>query len=60
MIDKNKKALERVVLVGVITNTQNEEQVDEFLKELAFLTLTAGGEAIKQFTQKLDKPNPKT
>jgi len=60
MIDKNKKALERVVLVGVITNIQNEDQVDDFLKELAFLTLTAGGETIKQFTQKLDQPNPKT
>ncbi len=60
MIDKIKKNLERVVLVGVITNSQNEEQVDEFLKELAFLTLTAGGEAVKQFTQKLEQPNPKT
>jgi len=60
MIDKNKKALERVVLVGVITKSQNEEQVDEFLKELAFLTLTAGGETIEQFTQKLEFPNPKT
>jgi len=60
MIIKNKKDLERVVLVGVITNSQNEEQVAEFLKELAFLTFTAGGEAIKQFTQKLDQPNPKT
>ena len=60
MIDKNKKALERVVLVGVVTKTQNEEKVDEFLKELAFLTLTAGGETVKQFTQKLEFPNPKT
>lgn len=60
MIDKNKKALERVVLVGVITKSQNEEQVEEFLKELAFLTLTAGGETIEQFTQKLEFPNPKT
>jgi len=60
MIDKSKKALERVILVGVITKSQNEEQVAEFLKELAFLTLTAGGEALKQFTQKLEYPNPKT
>jgi GTP-binding protein HflX len=60
MIIKNKKDLERVVLVGVITNSQNEEQLAEFLKELAFLTFTAGGEAIKQFTQKLEQPNTKT
>lgn len=60
MVDKNKKALEKVILVGVITNSQNEEQVADFLKELSFLTLTAGGEAVKQFTQKLEHPNPKT
>jgi len=60
MIDKSKKALERVVLVGVISKYQNEEQVKDFLKELAFLTLTAGGESVKQFTQKLEQPHPKT
>jgi GTPase len=60
MIDRNTKALERVVLVGVISKYQNEEQVKDFLKELAFLTLTAGGESVKQFTQKLEQPHPKT
>jgi len=60
MIDKQVKAIEKAVLVGVITQNQNEEQSEEFLNELAFLTLTAGGEAVKRFTQKLDLPNPKT
>jgi len=60
MIDKQIKAIEKAVLVGVITQNQNEEQSEEFLNELAFLTLTAGGEAVKRFTQKLDLPNPKT
>lgn len=60
MIDKQVKAIEKAVLVGVITQHQNEEQAEEFLNELAFLTLTAGGEAVKRFTQKLELPNPKT
>ena len=60
MIDKQVKAIEQAVLVGVITQNQNEEQAQEFLNELAFLTLTAGGEAVKRFTQKLEMPHPKT
>lgn len=60
MIEKHQNTLERVVLVGVITKNQTEKQLEEFLNELAFLTLTAGGEAVKRFTQKLEFPNPKT
>ena len=33
---------------------------EEYLDELEFLTLTAGGVAVKRFTQKLEKPHPKT
>lgn len=51
---------ERVVLVGVITQTQTEQKVTEYLDELEFLALTAGAETLKRFTQKLEKPNPKT
>ncbi|WP_108821024.1 GTPase HflX [Dysgonomonas sp. Marseille-P4361] len=53
---KNKEA----VLVGLITQEQNEEQVKEYLDELAFLAETAGIAPGKKFTQKLDKPNPVT
>lgn len=53
---KNKEA----VLVGLITQDQNEEQVKEYLDELAFLAETAGIVPGKNFTQKLDKPNPVT
>lgn len=60
MIDKKKVTSEKVVLIGVITQHQNEEQSNEYLDELEFLTLTAGGKAVKRFTQKLEKPNPKT
>jgi len=55
----NKKP-EKTVLVGLITPTQNKEKVTEYLDELEFLTQTAGGEVIKRFTQKIDRPHPKT
>lgn len=53
---KNKKA----VLVGLITQDQNEEQVREYLDELAFLAETAGAEPVKSFTQKMDHPHSVT
>jgi GTP-binding protein HflX len=50
----------RTVLVGLITQEQTEEQVKEYLDELAFLAETAGLEPVQRFTQRLDKPNPVT
>ena len=47
-------------MVGIITQTQSEEKLKEYLDELEFLTFTAGGEVIKRFSQKLERPNPKT
>ena len=60
MIEKKDTALEKAVLIGVITREQNEERSKEYLDELEFLTFTAGGKVIKRFTQKMDMPNPKT
>ena len=51
---------ENAVLVGVINQQQNEQQVLEYLAELAFLTETAGAVPIKQFTQKMNLPNSRT
>ena len=51
---------ERAVLVGLITQTQNEQKTQEYLDELAFLAETAGAEVVKTFTQKLDSPNSVT
>ncbi|MBN1951338.1 MAG: GTPase HflX [Bacteroidales bacterium] len=51
---------ERAALVGVISHEQSEEQVLEYLEELAFLTETAGAEPVGIFTQKVTTPNPKT
>lgn len=60
MIEKKDIALEKAVLIGVITQDQDEEKATEYLDELEFLTFTAGGEVIKRYTQKMAMPNPKT
>jgi len=60
MLEKKDITLERCVLIGVITQDQNETQSTEYLDELEFLTYTAGGEVVKRFTQKMEMPNPKT
>ena len=60
MIERRKTELERVIVVGVITQEQNEEKSNEYLDELEFLALTAGGKVIKRFLQKMNKPDPKT
>jgi GTP-binding protein HflX len=59
MIDTAPK-IETAILVGVINKDQNENQVTEYLDELAFLTDTAGANVKKKFTQKLEYPNPRT
>ena len=58
IISENKN--EQAVLVGIITQEQKEEQVKEYLDELAFLANTAGIEPVKNFIQKLDYANPVT
>ena len=51
---------ENAVLVGLITPEQNEETVNEYLDELAFLAETAGLVPDKRFVQRLDMPNSVT
>jgi len=51
---------EKAVLVGLITQHQNEERSREYLDELAFLADTAGATPDKLFFQRIDYPNPKT
>ena len=48
------------VLVGVIIKDQSETQVREYLEELAFLADTAGANAVKVFTQRLQHPDSKS
>jgi GTP-binding protein HflX len=60
MLEKEVINFERTVIVGIVTQNQSEEKLNEYLDELEFLTFTAGGEVIKRFSQKLERPNPKT
>lgn len=62
MIDQiiNEEITERAILVGLITEQQNETKAREYLDELAFLADTAGAETVKTFLQKLPYPNPRT
>lgn len=48
------------VLVGLITETQNKEQLGDYLSELSFLAETAGLIPMKQFSQNLICANSKT
>lgn len=61
--DKTKgirKEIEYAIIVGVISKTQTEEQVNEHLEELEFLALTAGAVVKKKVTQKLQHADIRT
>lgn len=62
MLDKRNKIQkeERAVLVAVVQKDQTEQQVQEYLDELAFLAETAGAVTIKKFIQKLAHPDSRT
>lgn len=62
MIEKKQviQREEKAVLVGLIQKDQTNEQVAEYLDELAFLSETAGAIAIKRFTQKMAHPDSRT
>jgi GTPase len=51
---------EKAVLVAVMQQDQTEQQVTEYLEELAFLAETAGAMTQKKFVQKLAHPDSKT
>ena len=52
--------MENTVLVGIVTKDQGVEKSKDYLDELDFLTITAGGIVVKRFVQKMSMPNPKT
>ena len=60
MLEKENITFEKTVIVGIVTQNQSEEKLKEYLDELEFLTFTAGGEIVKRFFQKMERPNPKT
>ena len=48
---------ETAVLVGLITQQQDEAKTKEYLDELEFLADTAGAVTVKRFTQKVQGPS---
>lgn len=54
---ENSPVIESAVLVGLITQNQDETQAKEYLEELEFLADTAGAVVKKHFLQRLDQPN---
>jgi GTP-binding protein HflX len=60
MLEKETINFEKTAIVGIVTQNQSEEKLKEYLDELEFLTYTAGGEVVKRFSQKMERPNPKT
>lgn len=55
-----KETTEYAVLIGLVTKTETEEQVQEYLDELEFLALTAGAVCAKRYIQKLPHPDTRT
>jgi len=51
---------EKTIIVGIVNKDQNQNNSNEYLDELEFLTLTAGSIVDKRFIQKIDAPNPST
>ena len=51
---------EKALLVAVCPSGQTMERTEEYLAELAFLLETAGGVAMKQVIQKLERPDTRT
>ena len=51
---------ENALLVGVISQTQTEQEIQENLDELAFLAETAGAVTVKRFIQKLSHADSRT
>ena len=51
---------ETAILVGLITQQQDEAKTKEYLDELEFLADTAGAVTVKRFTQKVNGPNQTT
>lgn len=58
LIETHKPA-ETCVLVGVVSDKQSREELEEYLDELAFLAETAHAQTLRRFTQNLHHPDPR-
>lgn len=60
MLEKKEALYEKAILIGLITQNQDEEKLNEYMDELEFLANTAGAVVYKRFTQKLEQPHSRT
>ncbi|MCU7617639.1 GTPase HflX [Chryseobacterium sp. PBS4-4] len=60
MLEKKQHSYEKAVLVGVVTQNQDADKLQEYMDELEFLALTAGATIDRRFTQNLTQPDSKT
>ena len=54
-MDSSVNQQEKVLLIGVINQENNEIIVKEHLNELSLLVETAGGEVVGKITQKISR-----
>lgn len=59
-LETRNSGSETAVLVGLITQNQDERKTAEYLDELEFLADTAGVTVLKRFTQKIDSAHAVT
>ena len=59
-MDNKISEQEKVLLIGVISQANNESVVEEHIQELCLLVKTAGAEVVGVITQKVSKINPAT
>lgn len=59
MFDTTTKK-ETAILVGLLSKSQDENTLREYLDELEFLTQTAGATVLRRFTQRLEHPDSRT
>lgn len=52
--------VDTAVLVSLVKQNQSDQETEEHLDELAFLTETLGAESVYRFTQRMPKPDIKT
>jgi len=55
-----KGKIEKAVLVAASFSSTDASRINEYLNELEFLASTLGLQAVKRYTQKLDRPEPGT
>ena len=49
MLEKEVLNFEKTAIVGIVTQSQSEDKLTEYLDELEFLNFTAGGQVVRRF-----------